>query len=142
MASIRLYTHPADEGSIDVVMVLPYVCADGERGEVTATFEPAQARALAAALLAKASAIQRAEAGAEQTAAAVLKRVQAEECWPHGATVKLGLVGFAGPCCKAGWAKRNGRGQLVSVYSDYVLDPEMWNVIEERPDGHPSEAGG
>lgn len=78
MTSIRLYAHPADEGSLDVVMVVPYVCADGERGEVTATFEPAQARALAAALLAKANAIQRAEAGAQQATDALVKRARQE----------------------------------------------------------------
>ncbi len=137
MTPIRLYTTPDEEGSLDVVMVVPYTRADGERGEVTATFEPAQARALAAGLLAKANAIQRAEAGAEQLTTALFKRVAAEDYWPHGATVKLGLVGLAGPCCKAVWAKRNGRGQLVSVYSDYVLDPEMWTVLEERAHGHP-----
>lgn len=119
MTSIRLYTHPADEGSLDVVMVVPYVCADGERGEVTAVFEPAQARALAAALLAKANAIQR-----------------AEDYWPHGATVKLGWIG-PGHQCKPGWAKRNRSGQLVSVYSGFVLDAEMWTVLEERAHGHP-----
>ena len=135
MASIRLYTHPADEGSLDVVMVVPYVCANGERGEVAATFEPAQARALAAALLAKANAIQRAEAGAEQTAAALLKHVQAEECWPHGATVKLAWVG-PGHQSKPGWAKRNRSGQLVSVHSGFVLYAEMWTILEERAHGH------
>ena len=136
MTPIRLYTTPDEGGSLDVVMVVPYTRADGERGEVTATFEPAQARALAVGLLARANAIQRAEAGAEQLTTALFKRVAAEECWPHGATVKLGLVGH-GHQSKPGWAKRNGRGQLVSVYSDYVLDPEMWTVLEERAHGHP-----
>lgn len=136
MTSIRLYATPDEDAGLDVVMVVPYVCADGERGEVSATFEPAQARALAAALLAKANAIQRAEAGAEHTTQALFKRVEAEDYWPLGATVKLRWVG-PGPQCKPGWAKRNRRGQLVSVYSEFVLDAEMWTVLEERAHGHP-----
>lgn len=136
MTSIRLYTTPDEAAGLDVVMVVPYACADGERGEVSATFEPAQARALAAALLAKANAIQRAEAGAEQTAATLFKRVEAEDYWPHGATVKLGWVG-PGHQSKPGWAKRNRSGQLVSVCSGFVLDAEMWTVLEERAHGHP-----
>lgn len=78
MSTIRLYTTPDEAAGLDVVMVVPYACADGERGEVSATFSPAQARALGACLIERANAIQRAEVGAEHTAQALFKRVQRE----------------------------------------------------------------
>lgn len=136
MSTIRLYTTPDEDGGLDVVMVVPYACADGERGEVSATFSPVQARALGARLIERANAIQRAEAGAEHTAQALFRRVEAEDYWPLGATVKLGWVG-PGHQSKPGWAKRNRSGQLVSVCSGFVLDAEMWTVLEERAHGHP-----
>lgn len=52
--------------------------------------------------------------------------------WPHGATVKLRWVGSNHDDGKPGWAKRDAQGRLVSVYSLTLLDPDCWNVVEER----------
>lgn len=55
-----------------------------------------------------------------------------DDHWPHGATVKLRWVG-PGHCEKAGWAKRDKYGHLLSAYSLTPLDPSCWEVCEERP---------
>ena len=142
MASIRLYTTPDEAGGLDVVMVAPYACANGLSGEVFLTLSPAQARDLGALLVDRAGAIQRTEVGPGLTTKALLKRISQLEAelrddhWPHGATVKLVWAG-PGHQDRAGWAKRNERGELVSVYSGLELDASVWEVLEERADGRP-----
>lgn len=61
--------------------------------------------------------------------------------WPHGATVKLRWSG-TGYRDKHGWAKRNKDGQLVSVVTEIELDTDMREIVQERKDSSPSEAGG
>lgn len=56
-----------------------------------------------------------------------------EDHWPYGATVKLVWDGGdSGYRPTIGWAKRDASGALVSAYSLSPLDPECWEVVEER----------
>ena len=58
-----------------------------------------------------------------------------DDHWPWGATVKLawdgGVMNY-GPTF--GWAKRDASGALVSAYSLTPLNPDDWEVVEERSD--------
>lgn len=55
--------------------------------------------------------------------------------WPWGATVKLVWEGGGMNYRHTfGWAKRDASGALVSAYSLAPLNPDDWEVVEERRD--------
>lgn len=140
MSDIRFYTRiSADELVIEMVVAQ---LRDGRKqDEVSLTFSTAEARDLGIRLIQRAALVNHA-AATETPGSPIYDRIARllaelrDDHWPHGATVKLAWTG-PGHHCKAGWAKRNPRGQLVSVYSGFILDAEMWSVVEERADGHP-----
>lgn len=58
-----------------------------------------------------------------------------DDHWPWGATVKLAWEGGGMNYRPTfGWAKRDASGALVSAYSLAPLNPDDWEVVEERID--------
>lgn len=76
------------------------------------------------------------ELAALKTGAQLGGRVSDSEEWPHGATVKLHWVEGSGRVVSTpgfvGWAKRGPAGELLSIFSGIPLDPDSWDVVEER----------
>ncbi|WP_153159654.1 hypothetical protein [Zoogloea sp. 1C4] len=79
MPAIRISATPDEVAGLDVVIVVPYVCDDGEQGEVSAVLAPDQARALGMALIAKVDAIRRAEARSDAVAVQLLDKFKQQE---------------------------------------------------------------
>jgi hypothetical protein len=53
--------------------------------------------------------------------------------WPQNATVKLEWNCGAGDDRTTGWAARDEKGRLISIYSRTPLAPDSWLVVDERP---------
>lgn len=79
MTAIRISTTPDEVGGLNIVIVVPYVCDDGEKGEVSAVLDPGQARAIGMALIARAKAIRSAEARADAVAVQLLDKFKQQE---------------------------------------------------------------